>query len=275
MTTVAASAPTTLGLREVAERLGVHYMTAYRYVRTGRLEATKVGGEWQVTAVALDQFLADDQPRARPGAPDRDAARGRLHARLVVGDEAGAWNVLEEALVAGAEPAEIHLELILPTMARIGDLWATGRLSIIEEHLASSTTARLIGRLGPRFPRRGRRRGTAVVGAAPNDRHSLPAAVAADLLRGAGYDVVELGADTPVESFLHAVERTSADCVVVAVTLADNDEAVAATVEAVAATGTRVLLGGGALDVERAARFPRATFVPSLSDLVDALAPTG
>ena len=35
--------PETLGLRECAERLGVHYMTAYRYVRTGMLPATKVG----------------------------------------------------------------------------------------------------------------------------------------------------------------------------------------------------------------------------------------
>ena len=31
-------------LPEVAEKLGVHYMTAYRYVRTGRLPARTRGG---------------------------------------------------------------------------------------------------------------------------------------------------------------------------------------------------------------------------------------
>ena len=31
-----------LTLQEAADRLGVHYMTAYRYVRTGRLERFKV-----------------------------------------------------------------------------------------------------------------------------------------------------------------------------------------------------------------------------------------
>ena len=37
-----------LGLQEVADRLGVHYMTAYRYVRTGRLPATRIGAQWWV-----------------------------------------------------------------------------------------------------------------------------------------------------------------------------------------------------------------------------------
>ena len=37
-----------LTLLQVADKLGVHYMTVYRYVRTGRLPATRVGGIWQV-----------------------------------------------------------------------------------------------------------------------------------------------------------------------------------------------------------------------------------
>ena len=41
-------------LHEVAEELGVHYMTAYRSVRLGQLRAHKVGGVWQVEQSALD-----------------------------------------------------------------------------------------------------------------------------------------------------------------------------------------------------------------------------
>ena len=40
--------PGLLGLQEAADRLGVHYMTAYRYVRTGRLPATRIGSQWWV-----------------------------------------------------------------------------------------------------------------------------------------------------------------------------------------------------------------------------------
>ena len=36
-----------LTLHEAAEELGVHYMSAYRYVRLGLLDATKRGGVWK------------------------------------------------------------------------------------------------------------------------------------------------------------------------------------------------------------------------------------
>ena len=39
-----------LSLREAADLLGVHYMTAYRYVRSGRLPARHQGNHWTVRA---------------------------------------------------------------------------------------------------------------------------------------------------------------------------------------------------------------------------------
>jgi len=49
-----------LSLNEVAEKLGVHYMTAYRYVRLGILPATQQGRSWVVRSDDLDAFTADD-----------------------------------------------------------------------------------------------------------------------------------------------------------------------------------------------------------------------
>ncbi|MEY2765605.1 MAG: Helix-turn-helix domain, partial [Actinomycetota bacterium] len=44
--------PNTVGssvtLHEAARRLRVHYMTVYRYVRSGRLPARQEDGEWKV-----------------------------------------------------------------------------------------------------------------------------------------------------------------------------------------------------------------------------------
>ncbi|HBQ04026.1 MAG TPA: DNA-binding protein, partial [Acidimicrobiaceae bacterium] len=37
-----------LSLNEVAERLGLHYMTVYKYVRSGKLPGTKNNGSWEV-----------------------------------------------------------------------------------------------------------------------------------------------------------------------------------------------------------------------------------
>ena len=54
-----------IGLRDAAARLGVHYMTAYRYVRLGVLPATKVGGEWQVRLTDLEQVAHRDEAPPR------------------------------------------------------------------------------------------------------------------------------------------------------------------------------------------------------------------
>ena len=45
-----------VSLNEVAEILSVHYMTAYRYVREGRLPAIKEGRGWVVKSSDLNAF---------------------------------------------------------------------------------------------------------------------------------------------------------------------------------------------------------------------------
>jgi excisionase family DNA binding protein len=78
-------------LHEAAARLGVHYMTVYRYVRTGRLPATRDGVQWLVDPADLARVTPGRQERGRA----RAAAPSTLAARLIAGDEAGSWSLLE------------------------------------------------------------------------------------------------------------------------------------------------------------------------------------
>src|SRR5579885_1000145 len=155
-------APSTrVGLREAAERLGVHYMTAYRYVRTGRLRATLEGASWTVDPADLAAF---EKGRLTPPPPAGDRRRrqarpGRLAQRMAAGDEGGSWVIIEEALASDAGPGEIYTELLVPALRHIGDAWANGTMTVADEHRASAVGLRLMGRLGPRFARRGRTRG--------------------------------------------------------------------------------------------------------------------
>lgn len=234
----------TMTLQEAADHLGVHYMTAYRYVRTGRLAATKVGGGWRVQRSALDAMGANviSEGGSRPPA-DWSA---RLENRLVAGDETGAWNVVESALSSGMEPDDIHLGLIAPALADIGEGWANGEVTIAEEHRATGVTMRLIGRLGPRFNRPGRTRGTIVVGAPAGDQHSVPVAIAADLLRGRGFEVIDLGANSPADSFVDAA-RIADRLVAVGISSSHsgNETNIAAIVDEVrSAIGCPVVVGG-------------------------------
>ena len=174
--------------------------------------------------------------------------------RLVAGDELGVWQLVESALAGGAEPSEIHLELIVPALRAVGEKWARGEISVADEHRASVVARRVISRLGTRFTRPGRKRGTVVVGAVAGERHEIPGAIVADQLRGAGFDVVELGADTPADSFVTAARRHRPVCVLISVTGAGHEKAVAEAVGALRSEiEVPILLGGAALADEDAA----------------------
>lgn len=200
---------TDVGLPEAAEQLGVHYMTAYRYVRTGRLRATRAQGRWLVPASEIARLTRT--ARGRPG-PRSTAAVSRatvrqLGARLVAGDEPGAWAILESALVSGRSPVQAVTGVLSPSLALVGEQWAAGRWTIADEHRATVVAGRLVGRLGPLLTRRGRSRGMVLLACVPGEQHALPAALLAAVLRGHGYEVVELGADTPAEEIVNIARR--------------------------------------------------------------------
>ncbi len=72
--------PDLMTVEQVAAYLQVHRMTVYRYIRTGRIAAVRVGRVYRVRRADLEAFL--DRHRTRPSAPlrrqpDLPAAVGR------------------------------------------------------------------------------------------------------------------------------------------------------------------------------------------------------
>ena len=270
-----------LTLHEAAASLGVHYMTVYRYVRLGLLPAEKVGGSWQVTESDLTAFATpaaadDDEPVTRGGRRPAPWSQ-RLEARLVAGDGPGAWGVIEAALAGGCELDAVYLDVIAPAMASIGERWSTGDIDVAVEHRATGIALRLVARLGPRFARRGRSRGTVVVGAPAGEDHSLPIAMLADLVRGAGWDVSDLGADLPDDAWLSAVAHVDhLSAVGVSVTVTDRLPAAAVLLAALrGAVDPSVLLavGGAAVhDIDQARALGADVWAPDARSFIDLLA---
>lgn len=48
-----------LSLKDVADKLGLHYNTIYNYVRSGELKAIKFKKVYRVEEVELDKFIED------------------------------------------------------------------------------------------------------------------------------------------------------------------------------------------------------------------------
>ncbi len=266
-----------LSLQEAADRLGVHYMTAYRYVRTGQLPATLVGARWRVPRSAIKNHIAalrsPAQPRRRATA--RHDSVAQLRRLLIVGDERESWRLVQSCLASSFTPESLYFNVLAPTMRRIGADWAADRIDVGAEHQATVVMYRLIGRLGPLFSRPGPPRGAVVVGAPPEDTHGLPTALLADPLRGRGFAVIDIGANPPLESWRSTVE-SSEDAsgglcgVAIAASSPANRIVLRDTIAAIKrVTSSPVILGGPAIrDHAHAIRLGADRWVRSAESVV-------
>lgn len=248
-----------VNLKQAALALGVHYMTVYRYVRQGRLSASRRGTEWRVSRSAIASFKRGSSSAL---SIDLESDHGvlwdrRVESCLLAGDETAAWSVIEMALAAGHSPTFCYLDMISAALSSIGERWAEGEIDIADPYLATAVAIRLVARLGARFRRPGRSRGTVVFGAAPGELHVLPIAIVADLVRMQGYDVLELGANVPIDAFVASVVRTPRlICVGVGITCPELFDSAQEVVDAVRMKDQKVpiVIGGLAMgDLGRAA----------------------
>lgn len=89
-----------------------------------------------------------------------------------------------------------------------------------------------------------------MIGTPPGERHVLSVAIVADLFRGAGWEVLELGADLPVDEFVLAVEKAApVAAIAVSVGSPDSLDAARQLIAALKAiVVVPVLVGGSAID---------------------------
>jgi excisionase family DNA binding protein len=211
-------------LQTAADRLGVHYQTAYRWVRDGSLAAVKRGAVYDIADADLERFRAR---RASPAPPPRRATvrswghqADRLYRLLADGDELGCRQLVDRLREGALEPLDLCHELLAPAMARIGEAWASGLVSVATEHRASAICERLLARLA--VHPRGRPRGVCLVTTAVGEEHSLPAVMASVVLRADRWQVHHLGTQVPVADLVDLASSLRADLVVLSQTNADG-----------------------------------------------------
>ncbi len=135
------------------------------------------------------------------------SAAGGLPGRLA-GELPTAERVIRDAIDSGLVEEVIDTEIIAPAMATVGDWWASGRIGVADEHLATDISLRMIALQRESF-RVARRRSSATVllAAVEDERHVVGLEMVASALLHAGFDVRMLGADVPVDAITSAIDR--------------------------------------------------------------------
>ena len=232
-------------LADAAERLGVHYQTAYRWVREGRLPAVRIRGRYRIEVTDVEALARERDAPAPPVLATGRRSWGRLAERLFLalrdGDERAATDLVAR-LHAQQEPVlDIVGRVLVPAMQRVGDEWAAGDLSVAHEHRASEIVERILATIDQR--RAGRPRGTVVVTAPPGELHGLPVAMAAAALREDSWSVEMLGRDLPADALLDFVDSSVPDLVVLTVTTHGSIDTADDLSHQLAAAGHDVLVG--------------------------------
>jgi methanogenic corrinoid protein MtbC1 len=126
---------------------------------------------------------------------------------LLNGDSHGCLKMVDQSIFTVDDLKHFYLDVVCPAMYRIGHLWESNQISIVEEHLATAIVGRVMSDLYPRFARFTVIRGKTVVSAGPNEFHEIGARMVADFMELDGWDVSYLGANTPAEEMLDIFKR--------------------------------------------------------------------
>src|SRR5688572_20021160 len=135
----------------------------------------------------------------RSAGTDAAVVRDELIGALTAGDANLAEIIALDAVGEGLSVADLYVDAIAPALAEIGHRWATGRLSVADEHLATGIAhdlMRLVSRTATAYPRRSRER--VLLLAIGGEAHVTGLRMIGDLAEARGFDVRYLGAQLPV-----------------------------------------------------------------------------
>ncbi len=151
--------------------------------------------------------------------------------------------------VKNAEDFEFFLLCVIqPSMYEIGRLWEKGKISVAQEHLASSIVSRVMSQLYSAIVAVKPTKGRAVITAAPNELHELGAWMVSDLLELDGWQVRYLGANTPMEDLMELLEDFRPQLLAISVIMPFNLDEVKKLITAIrnkeSLRGIKIMVGG-------------------------------
>jgi 5-methyltetrahydrofolate--homocysteine methyltransferase len=134
-----------------------------------------------------------------------------LKEAVILGDVKGSSLLTEVAIQAGHSPQRILEEALAPAMEIVGDKFRCNEVYVPEVLVAARAMKKSLALLKPLLTQTGVKPvATAVIGTVKGDLHDIGKNLVCMMLEGAGFEVVDVGADVAPEKFVQAVKDTKA-----------------------------------------------------------------
>lgn len=170
-----------------------------------------------------------------------------LSEAIIKGDQAGALELTKAAINEGLSPADILNNGLVAGMDVIGERFKNNEVYIPEVLIAAYAMKAAMAVLEPKLVEAGvQPLAKAVIGTVKGDLHDIGKNLVAMMLKGAGFDVIDLGVDVSDEKFVQKAKETNAKIVGMSTLLTTTMSSMEKTVKALKAAGLAVktMIGG-------------------------------
>lgn len=157
------------------------------------------------------QMIPDTRLSPPSGETTLDQQRHSWREACLAFNEPEAEFALAKAL-AIATPEEVCIQVMQKGLAELGEGWYAGRVSVQQEHFASSLVMRRLYALFAIAPLP-TRTGRLLAACPPGEDHDLALLMLAFILRWRGWELVYLGANVPLEQLDATLQATAPDLV--------------------------------------------------------------
>jgi len=181
---------------------------------------------------------------------------------------------VKEALAAGINPQKILNEGMIVAMGKVGKLFEEGEYFLPEMLVAAMTMQKGLEVIQPLLMKSGvKSAGKIVLGTVKGDLHDVGKNLVGMMLKGAGFDVIDVGVDVTPEKFVEVLQdNKDAKILALSALLTTTMPNMKTTIDAVKRAGLRsklkVMVGGAPLNETYAKEIGADGYAPDASRAV-------
>jgi 5-methyltetrahydrofolate--homocysteine methyltransferase len=202
-----------------------------------------------------------------------DPVLQKLFDAIMNGDATSTPDLVNQALSQDLPAPKILNEGMIAAMSKVGALFEEGEFFVPEMLIAARAMQAGLAVLKPHLAQADVKAvGRVVAGTVKGDLHDIGKNLVCMLLEGAGFEIIDLGADVAPDKFVQVVQESRADVVALSALLTTTMPNMKVTIEALKSAGVRdkvkVMIGGAPVTQAYADQIGADGYAPDASRAV-------
>ena len=191
---------------------------------------------------------------------------------IITGDQNAALEITKSAIQQGTKAKEILDEGLIAGMNTIGERFKNNEVYIPEVLIAARAMKSALQILEPELVKAGVEPvGSFVVGTVQGDLHDIGKNLVAMMLKGAGFNVIDLGVDVAPDEFVAQAKKANVQLVGLSALLTTTMPSMEKTIKALKEAGlsAKVMIGGAPVTQNYADKIGADGYSPDAASAVD------